>query len=98
MTKQAVLAWLGTRMTRDAMPRYGLVARRAYGVPMGTLLKLSQQIGTDHALANELWDRSPRLRRRAIDVAARLTRSEVPEAAWVGRDAKRDLGKATCTR
>ena len=220
MTKAEVLEWLrrkGTKKTLAAMPRYGLVASHAFGVPMGTLLALKKKIGIDHPLANELWesgwyearlsaaligdpaqvtrgemdrwarrfenwgdvdtvcfklwDRSPHawakglqwarsdrvwvkragfvlmaslalhdknapdsafhpflkaielgakddrnfvkkgvswalrsigrrpgLRRRAIDVAARLTRSEVPEAAWVGRDAKRDLGKATCTR
>ena len=58
MNKKEVLAWLekkGTKKTREAMPRYGIVAKRAFGVSMGALLTLKKKIGTDHALANELW-------------------------------------------
>ncbi len=59
MDKNQVLAWLkkqGSQRARDAMARYGIVAKHAYGVPMGTLLKLKKQLGTDHALARELWE------------------------------------------
>jgi 3-methyladenine DNA glycosylase AlkD len=58
MTKREVLAWLkkkGTSKTLAAMPRYGLVAKKAFGVPVGALLTLKKKIGVDHALANELW-------------------------------------------
>lgn len=54
----AVLALLerrGTAATRKGMARYGIVATRAYGVPMGTLLTLARQLGVDHALARSLW-------------------------------------------
>jgi 3-methyladenine DNA glycosylase AlkD len=59
MTKTAVLAWLkktGTKRTRDGMARYGIVAKRAFGVPMGTLLVMSKRLGVDHDLAEELWE------------------------------------------
>jgi len=58
MGKDDVLAWLkkqGTRRTVDGMARYGIVAQRAFGVPMGTLLSLKKQLGKDHALAAALW-------------------------------------------
>ena len=49
-----VLAWLerrGTRRTVDGMARYGIEAKRAFGVPMGTLLSLAKRLGKDHALS-----------------------------------------------
>ena len=59
MNRNDVLAWLkqhGTRRTLDGMARYGIIAKRAFGVPMGTLLKMKKQVGTDHDLAIALWD------------------------------------------
>jgi 3-methyladenine DNA glycosylase AlkD len=53
------LAWLekqGTRRTREEMARYGIAAKRAFGVPMGTLLKLRKRLGTDHELSLALWE------------------------------------------
>jgi 3-methyladenine DNA glycosylase AlkD len=38
------------------MARYGIEAKRAFGVPMGTLLSLQKRLGTDHALAVALWE------------------------------------------
>ena len=58
MTTREVLAWLkkkGTRRTVLGMARYGIEAKRAFGVPMGTLLSLRKKLGKDHALATELW-------------------------------------------
>jgi 3-methyladenine DNA glycosylase AlkD len=54
-----VLRWLerrGTRRAVQGMARYGIVAKRAFGVPMGTLLSLRKRLGQDHALALALWD------------------------------------------
>ncbi len=51
----ALLERRGTAATRKGMARYGLVARQAYGVPMGTLLALARRLGVDHALARTLW-------------------------------------------
>jgi len=59
MTTEEVLAWLeqkGTKKTIAEMGRYGIEARHAYGVPMGTLLMLAKQLGTNHELALALWD------------------------------------------
>jgi 3-methyladenine DNA glycosylase AlkD len=58
MDKNEVLAWLkrrGTRRTVKGMARYGIEAKRAFGVQMGTLGSLSKRLGKDHALALELW-------------------------------------------
>jgi 3-methyladenine DNA glycosylase AlkD len=59
MDKDEVLAWLekhGTTATIDGMGRYGIEARRAFGVPMGTLLKLKKRLGTNHELSLALWE------------------------------------------
>ena len=59
MDTNEVLQWLerrGTRRTVEGMARYGIVAERAFGVSMGTLLPLSKQLGKDHALSLALWD------------------------------------------
>src|SRR2546426_650717 len=59
MDKEEVLKWLerkGTRRTVEGMARYGISAKRAFGVTMGTLLSLSKRVGKDHALATALWD------------------------------------------
>jgi 3-methyladenine DNA glycosylase AlkD len=59
MDTDEVLAWLkrhGTRRAVEGMARYGIEAKRAFGVPMGTLLSLQKRLGTDHALAVALWE------------------------------------------
>ena len=59
MDKAEVLQWLerrGTQRDVDAMARYAIVAKHAYGVKMSTLLGLKKTIGKDHALATELWE------------------------------------------
>jgi 3-methyladenine DNA glycosylase AlkD len=53
-----VLAWLerrGTRKTRDGMARYGIVAEKAFGVPVSGLQQLAKSLGRDHDLALGLW-------------------------------------------
>jgi 3-methyladenine DNA glycosylase AlkD len=58
MDKDEVLAWLkrrGTQRTVKGMARYGIEAKLAFGVQMGTLGSLSKRLGKDHALALELW-------------------------------------------
>jgi 3-methyladenine DNA glycosylase AlkD len=59
MDKDEVLKLLerrGTRRTFEGMARYGIEAKHAFGVPMGTLLSLKKRLGKDHALALALWD------------------------------------------
>ena len=58
MTRDEALAWLkrsGSRRHAAGLARYGIVAPRAFGVPMAELLKLAKRIGKDHALAAALW-------------------------------------------
>ena len=59
METKEVLNWLerrGKRRTVEGMARYGIEAKRAFGVPMGTLLSLKKRIGKDQALSLALWE------------------------------------------
>jgi 3-methyladenine DNA glycosylase AlkD len=53
------LRWLeqrGSQRVRDDMRnRYGIVAPKAYGVPMGLIQQLGKRLGRDHDLAQALW-------------------------------------------
>ncbi len=83
MGKDDVLAWLkkqGTRRTVAGMARYGIVAKGAFGVPMGTLLALKKRLGKDHALAAALWASGwyeARLLAALVDDPARVTRRQM---------------------
>jgi 3-methyladenine DNA glycosylase AlkD len=52
----AALEALGTTRDREGLARYGIVAPKAYGVPMGKIQALAKQIGPNHDLALALWD------------------------------------------
>ena len=86
MGKDDVLAWLkkqGSRRTVAGMARYGIVAERAYGVPMGTLRSLKKRLGQDHELSLALWESGwyeARLLAALVDDPARVTRRQVN--AW----------------
>lgn len=88
MTPDEVLTRLekrGTRADRDGMARYGIVAKKAFGVPMRTLLQLRKQVGTDHELALELWKSGwyeARLFAALVADPARMTRRQMQ--AWAG--------------
>ena len=52
------LKWLekrGTKKNRDGMARYGIVAKKVYGVSMGTMQSLAKELGRNHALSQALW-------------------------------------------
>ena len=52
------LAWLeqkGTKANRDGMARYGIVAKKVYGVSVSNIRLLAKQLGRDHDLAEALW-------------------------------------------
>lgn len=62
------------------MARYGIVARKAYGVPMGRMLALAKRIGRDHDLALALWDsgvHDARMLASMVDEPARVTRRQM---------------------
>ncbi len=86
MSKNEVLAWLkrrGTRRNVEGMARYGIQARRAFGVPVGTLRVLAKKLGKDHALALELWKSGwleARFLAAMVDDASRVTPRQMD--AW----------------
>ena len=52
------LKWLerrGTRRNRDGMARYGIVAKKVYGVSMSSMRSLAKELGRSHALSQALW-------------------------------------------
>lgn len=58
MGPEEVLAWLerkGSRRNVEGMARYGIKAKRVFGVPMSTLLTLRKRLGKDHSLSIALW-------------------------------------------
>jgi 3-methyladenine DNA glycosylase AlkD len=81
-----VFAWLerkGTRRNVEGLARYGIVAPRAFGVPVGTLLKLAKKLGKSHALAGELWKSGwyeARLLAAMLDEPMRVTPAQMN--AW----------------
>jgi 3-methyladenine DNA glycosylase AlkD len=45
----------GTQREIDGLARYGITAKRPFGVPMRTLLAMKKRLGTDQALSLALW-------------------------------------------
>ena len=86
MTRDAALAWLernGSPRYRDGLVRYGIVAPKAFGVPVGALLKFASRHGKDHALAAALWKSGhyeARLLAAMIDDPQKVTRRQME--AW----------------
>jgi 3-methyladenine DNA glycosylase AlkD len=55
---QYALAWLekrGTQSNREGMARYGIVAKKVFGVSMATMQALAKELGHDHALSQALF-------------------------------------------
>lgn len=51
----AELRRLGSAATRDGMKRYGIVAPKAFGVPVSKVQQVAKPLGKNHALALALW-------------------------------------------
>jgi 3-methyladenine DNA glycosylase AlkD len=54
-----IVAWLknnATKATRDGMVRYALPTEKAFGVPVGVMLKEAKRLGRNHDVALALWD------------------------------------------
>ena len=74
------------------MARYGIQAKRAFGVPMGTLLTLGKRLGKDHALSLALWESGwyeARLLAALVGDPQRVTRRQMN--AWAAE--LRELGR-----
>jgi 3-methyladenine DNA glycosylase AlkD len=52
----AKLERLGTKRGREGMARYGIVAKKVFGVSVATIRGLAKAIGKDHDLAGALWE------------------------------------------
>lgn len=78
-----VLAWLreaGSPSVRDGLLRYGIVAPKAFGVPVAVLKRRAEALGRDHALAAALWRSGwyeARLLAAFVDDPARVTAEQM---------------------
>ena len=87
VTFSGALKWLkkeGSAKQIAELDRYGITATKPFGVAMRAIKKYAKSIGTDHALAKELWDTGRyEARLLAIHVAdpARLTTTDLNR--WV---------------
>jgi 3-methyladenine DNA glycosylase AlkD len=84
----AVLTWLerrgSARIRDEMMPRYGITARKAYGVSVGQIRELAKQIGRDHELAAALWPTGwyeARMLTSFIDEPERVTAAQMDQWA-----------------
>ncbi|MCJ7821753.1 MAG: DNA alkylation repair protein [Armatimonadetes bacterium] len=68
----------------EGMARFGIVTKKAYGVPAPALRKLAREIGKDHALAQRLWSsgiHDARVLAALIDEPAEVTEEQME--SWV---------------
>jgi len=76
----ATLERLGTARGREEMARYGIVARKAFGVSVGAVQKVAKGLGRSHALAQALWDSGwyeARLLAAFVDEPERVTAAQM---------------------
>ena len=77
------LHWMerkGSKKNREGMARYGLAARKVFGVSVGDLQKYARTLGRDHALALELWETGwyeARLLAAFVDEPAKVTAAQM---------------------
>jgi 3-methyladenine DNA glycosylase AlkD len=75
----------GSRRNLEGMARYGITARRAYGVPVSTLRPMAKRLGRDHELSRALRRTGvfeARILAALIADPARLTPAEMDR--WAG--------------
>lgn len=83
---KSVLAWLerkGSRVNREGMARYGIVAEKVFGVSVGSLRDHAKLLGKSHELALALWNTriyEARLLAAFVDDPALVTSSQMN--AW----------------
>ncbi|MCE9601167.1 MAG: DNA alkylation repair protein [Gemmatimonadetes bacterium] len=71
---------MGTARNRHGMARYGLVARKVFGVSVAEIRRLAARLGRDHTLALALWETGwyeARLLAAFVDEPARVTASQM---------------------
>jgi len=95
-----VLVWLerrGSRRNVAGLARYGIVARRAFGVSMATMRPLTRKLGRNHTLALALWRtqwHEARTLAALIDEPARVTRAQMD--SWAAQFENWAICDTTC--
>ena len=80
---QAALASLektSTQHDRDNLTRFGITARKAFGVSMANIQKLAKRLGRSHELAAALWDTGwyeARMLTAFVDEPVRVTAAQM---------------------
>lgn len=80
---QETLAWLerrGTRKNRNGMARYGIVAKKAFGVSVAALRDRAKRLGKNHDLALALWETGwyeARMLAAFVDEPSRVTPAQM---------------------
>jgi len=83
MTYQHILRTLKSHYKPEnieGMARFGIVTKKAYGVPAPALRRLAREIGKDHALAQRLWSsgiHDARVLAALIDDPAEVTEEQM---------------------
>lgn len=83
------LAWLerhGTARNRDGLARYGVVAKKVFGVSVREIQRLGKELGRDHALAAALWKAGwyeARMLAAFVDEVAKVTPAQMD--AWANQ-------------
>ena len=78
-----MLAWLerrGTKRNRQGMARYGIHARKVFGVSVATMRPLIKRLGRNHELAAVLWAtgwHEARILASLVDEPARVTSAQM---------------------
>ena len=87
MTAKDVVERLESLANPDAvegMARYGITAKKVYGISIPNMRKLAKEIGTDHELALELWkidSRETRILASMVDDISAVTENQID--SWV---------------
>jgi 3-methyladenine DNA glycosylase AlkD len=77
------LKWMqrrGTRRNREGMARYGITAKKVFGVSVGEMRSLAKELGRSHALAQGLWKtgwHEARMLAALVGEPARVTPAEM---------------------
>lgn len=80
---ERVLTWLerrGTKRNREGMARYGIRARKVFGVSIATMRPLIKRLGRNHELAAALWNtgwHEARILASLVDEPTRVTSAQM---------------------
>jgi 3-methyladenine DNA glycosylase AlkD len=72
------------RVREEMAPRYGIITKKAFGVPMAKIQLVAKQLGRDHELALALWETGwyeARLLASMVDDPAQVTSGQIDR--WV---------------